>query len=70
MINYNSMSQERVGRDENMQSFFRGFEFPFRVCVACSPYLTVQQKQQMDAEVRFRVAMIETITRAINNALI
>ena len=66
MMNQNFRLQERAGRDENIQVFFRGFELSFRVCVACSPYLTVQQKQQMDFEVRFRVAMIECIARAIN----
>ena len=58
--------RKRAERDENIQSFFRGYELPFRVSVACSPHLTVQQKQQMDAEVRFRVAVIENLARAIN----
>ena len=66
MMDYNLRLRERAVRDENIQCFFRGFELPFRACVAYSPYLTVQQKQQMDFEVRFRVAMIECIARAIN----
>ena len=66
MMSYNSILRERAGRDENIQYFFRGFELPFRAGVAYSPYLTVQQKQQMDAEVRFRAAVAEFIARSIN----
>ena len=65
-MGYNLRLRERAGRDENIRSFFRGFEFPFRFSVAYSPYLTVQQKQQMDAEVRFRVALAEFMDRSIN----
>ena len=66
MMGYNLRLRERAVRDENIQCFFRGFELPFRACVAYSPYLTVQQKQQMDCEVRFRVAVFENFARAIN----
>ena len=66
MMNQNFRLQERAGRNENIEAFFRGFELPFRACVAYSPYLTVQQKQQMDCEVRFRVAAFENFARAIN----
>ena len=65
-MNHESRLREQTGRDENIQHFFRGFELPFRACVAYSPYLTIQQKQQMDYEVRFRVAVVESIVRAIN----
>ncbi len=51
MMSHNSILRERAVRDENNQTFFRGFELPFRAGVAYSPYLTVQQKQQMDYEV-------------------
>ena len=66
MMGYNLRLRERAVRDENIQCFFRGFEFPFRACIAYSPHLTVQQKQQMDCEVRFRVAVVENFARAIN----
>ena len=65
MMGY-SMLRERAVRDENIQTFFRGFELPFRAGVAYSPYLTVQQKQQMDFDIRFRVAFVEGIVRTIN----
>ena len=58
--------RERTERDEKIQSFFRGVEIPFRADVANSPSLTVQQRQQMDYGVRFRVAVIASIARAIN----
>ena len=66
MMRDNFRLRERAERDENIQAFFRGYELPFRASVACSPHLTVQQKQQMDAEVRFRIAAIESLARAIN----
>ena len=66
MLNQNFILSERAARDENIRSFFRGFELPFRAGVAYSPYLTVQQKQQMDFDIRFRVAFVEGIVRTIN----
>ena len=66
MMGYNFRLRERAARDESIQCFFRGFEFPFRAGVAYSPYLTVQQKQQMDFDIRFRVAFVEGIVRTIN----
>jgi len=66
MMGYNLRLRERAVRDENIQCFFRGFELPFRAAVAYSPCLTVQQKQQMDCEVRFRVAVAENLARVIN----
>ena len=65
MIN-NSKMCEQACRDENIQSFFRGFELPFRLSVASSPYLTEQQKQQLDFEIHSRMSVIECIVRAIN----
>lgn len=65
-MNNNFKLREWAERDENKQAFFRGYELPFRASVACSPHLTVQQKQQMDYEIRFRVAAIESLARAIN----
>lgn len=65
MVNGASRLREQAERDENIQSFFRGFELPFRACVANSPYLTGQQKQQMDSDIRFRIAVIANIARAV-----
>ncbi len=66
MMSHKFRLREQADRDENMQSFFRGLELPFRACVAYSPYLTVQQKQQIDSDIRFRVSVIENIAKAIN----
>ena len=56
----------RLRRDENIQSFFRGFEFPFRLDIACSPYLTPDQKRRLDADLRVRVAVLENLARFVN----
>ena len=53
-------------RDENIQAFFRGFEFPLRSAVAASPYLTWEQKRQVDAEICLRVAAVESFVRFLN----
>ena len=59
-------SLARLRRDEDIRSFFRGFEIPFRLDIACSPCLTPDQKRRLDASLRLRVATLENLARFVN----
>lgn len=69
MIDNTPSSLARLRRDEDIQSFFRGFEIPFRLDIACSPCLTPDQKRWRDADLRFRMSFAEMLARFVNALL-
>lgn len=69
MIDTSHAALTRIRRDEDIQSFFRGFELPFRLDIEFSPWLTPDQKRQLDADLRFRMSIAETVARLVNTIL-
>ena len=66
MINTLPPHLARLRRDEDIHAFFRGFELPFRLDIEFSPWLTLDQKRQLDADLRFRMSLAECLVRSIN----
>lgn len=66
MIDTSHAALTRIRRDEDIQSFFRGFELPFRLDIEFSPWLTPDKKRLLDADLRFRMSLAECLVRSIN----
>ena len=69
MIETPASALARLRRDEDIQSFFRGFEIPFRMDIACSPCLTPDQKRRLDNDLCIRMSIAETVARLVNTIL-
>jgi len=69
MTDDSPLSIARLRRDEDIQSFFRGFETPFRLDIEFSPWLTPDQKRWLDATLRFRVSTLENLARLVNSLI-
>ena len=66
MTDKSPSSLARLRRDEDIRSFFRGFETPLLLDIEFSPWLTPDQKRRLDADLRSRVATLENLARFVN----
>ena len=66
MTDDSPFSIARLRRDEDIRSFFRGFETPLRLDIEFSPRLTPDQKRRLDADLRFRMSLAECLVRSIS----